>query len=73
MTVRTYFDRLTGPDDRPIEELCRPLSAKVMPRLAMIGISNEITHQQAIANQRRTASNPGKSHQGRKAKKRKAK
>jgi hypothetical protein len=61
MTGPTYFDRLTGEDTRPIKELCRPLSAKVMPRLAMIGVSNEITHQQAIANQRRTMSNPAKS------------
>jgi len=69
----TYYDRLTGPDKRTVEELCRPLSAKVMPRIAMIGITNEITEQQAIGIQRKSLSNPGKSQQGRKAKRRIAK
>jgi hypothetical protein len=61
MTGPTYFDRLTGEDTRTVEELCRPLSAKVLPRIAMIAISHEITPQQAIANQRRVMPNPAKS------------
>ena len=61
MTGPTYYDRLTGPDTRTVEELCKPLSARVLPRIAMIGITHEITEQQAIANQRRTSPNPAKS------------
>jgi hypothetical protein len=53
MTGTTYFDRLTGEDARPIEELCRPLSAKVMPRIAMIGVSNILSEGEAMANQRK--------------------
>jgi hypothetical protein len=53
MTGTTYFDRLTGPDTRTVEELCRPLSAKVLPRIAMIGVSNILSEGEAMANQRK--------------------
>lgn len=66
----TYYDRLKGEDTRPVEELCRPLSAKVMPRIAMIGLGGEISQSRAIGNQRNLQRPPnnGVKHRATKAK-----
>ena len=53
----TYYDRLKGEDTRSVEELCRPLSAKVMPRTAMLSLVGEKTEGQALGSQRRNGVN----------------
>jgi len=45
---------MPDPDDRTIEGLCRPLSAKVMPRGAMHNIGGrEMDHGRALMSQRK--------------------
>ena len=63
--TQTYYDRLTAEDTRSIEDLCRPLSAKVMPKIASLSLHGTLTDQQAIAKQRRTT-RQGKSGKGKK-------
>lgn len=45
-------------DEKSIEELCKPLSAKVMPKKAMHNIGGrEMTQSRALASQRAALSN----------------
>jgi len=54
----TYYDRLKNPDaGKTIEDLCRPLSAKILPARAMTSLVGTLSEQQALANQRRTTRN----------------
>lgn len=48
---------MTADREPTIEELCRPLSAKVMPRSAMYSLDHRaLSDREALANQRRSSS-----------------
>jgi len=54
----TYLERLNAVPT--LDELLRPVSAKVMPRTAMLSLHGTLTEGQAIAKQRRTYRTGGK-------------
>ena len=63
--TKTYYDRLISGDDRPIEEMCRPLSAKVMPRSALLSLHGTKTEGRALGSQRRMGNSGTRKKKGR--------
>lgn len=60
MRKPTYYDRLKNPPEQSIEELCRPLSATVLPKSQQHGsFGQELSANKARARQRQTTRMPG--------------